>query len=515
MKKIFMIFIAICSLFVITGCELSFDFGNKTETEEKIEKYTISFYTFNMVETPESIKDVTSIPVNLPKLSVDGYEFYGWYYDISFTKKAFNADLLTGDITLYAKFVEIVEEQTPTGPLATPTPTPTTPETTEPTVTPTEDLNTPTVDVPTQNPVTPPVTGGEPTPTPTVPSGPVFDDTNKLISSKTCEHVFVNYECSKCDTEYDAQVYNIFKSNTIIYDNDSSNPYNINLDKYGSDVKVIFYDADTRRDIYSNVTKDSFYSNYSYAKSYEEAYFRTQHNFMSGDITDQEHLTPTGKIMSGSTAVKCTTAIYILDYQGSYIGYIPNSLTGDNHVIWYGGAYISHDDVAAYLLAFGSVPANSNYDKGSSGKKNSVAQWGKYGRVNIGTYSNDTSKYPYEPKLCANDGQKYTETDFGTTDVYYTGTRKQTIYNNGSSITRGAARYCFVNNKKSIDERYVFYTYNHYYDYQEYLNYIGGFGARFGYETAGYVYDTTNGTPTQYATVSPILKTYKDLLNLV
>ena len=472
MKKLLLVFVAICSLFVIPSCNNE---KTKTPTAPVVEKYTITFYTFGLAETPSPITDITYVPANMPKISVEGYEFFGWYYDEVFSKKAFQADILNQDVMLYAKLVkEKTPEATPTVPTETPTP---------------EE-------------------------TPTEEQQPTFDDTNKLDSIRTCEHTFVSLECSKCETEYDPQVYNIFKSNTIIYDNDSSNPYNINLDVYGSDVKVIFYDADIRRDIYPNVTSEQFYSNYRYAKSYEEAYFRTQHNFMSGDITDQQHLTPNGKVMDGSSSVRCTTAIYILDYQGAYLGYTPNSLTNDNHVIWYGGAYISHNDVAAYLFAFGEVPVNSNYDKGSSGRKASVAAWGKYGRANIGGYSNDTVKYPYEPKLCANNGQKYTETDFGTTNEYYTGTRKQTIYNNGSSITRGAARYCFVNNKKSVDERYVFYTSNHYNDFQEYLNYENGFGGIFGYITAGNVYDTTNGTPTQYNTVAAVLKTYQDLLNL-
>ena len=469
MKKIFLLFICFCSLFVFVAC----DINSQTKTPEPteiVEKYVISFETFNKTEAPQPIKDVTYIPSSLPKLYVDGYDFLGWYYDANFTKKALPADTVSSDITLYAKLVEIVKEETPTGP----------------------------VDTPTQN------------------DTPVFDDTNKIESSKTCTHEFVNYECTKCSTEYDSQVYNIFKSDTIIYDNDSSNPYNIDLNVYGSDVKVIFYDTDVRRDIYPNVTSEQFYSNYRYAKTYEEAYFRTQHHFMSGDITDQGHLTPSGKVMSESLDVRCTTAIYILDFSGAYLGYIPNSLNGENHVIWYGGAYISHNDVAAYLYAFGEAPVNNKYDK-SSGKSTSVNDWGKYGRVNVGTFSANSTKYKYQPKMPTELGQKYTETDFGTLGGYYTGDRSQSIYNNGKSINRGAARFCFVNNKKSVDERYVFYTYNHYNDFQEYLNYEGGFGTRFGNEAAGnpYCYDNNDYTapPTQRA--NPALLTFKDLLNLI
>ena len=92
-------------------------------------------------------------------------------------------------------------------------------------------------------------------------NGPTFDDTNKLVSSHICEHDFKNDICSNCDTTYDKQVFNIFQSNTIIYENDSTNPYGLNLNNYGSDVKVVFYEPDTRRDIYAdqNLSNDVYF----------------------------------------------------------------------------------------------------------------------------------------------------------------------------------------------------------------------------------------------------------------
>ena len=349
---------------------------------------------------------------------------------------------------------------------------------------------------------------------------PTFDDTNKLSSSDKCNHKFVNYICMTCETEYSPLVYSLFASDTIVYDNDTRNPYRINLDEFGRDVKVIFYEPNLTNDMYQEVNKETFYSDYSYASSYEESYYRTKHKLLSGDITDQGHITPDGKVMDGEVAVKCTTAHYILDTEGNYLGYIPNSVNNDSKIIWYGAAYISHNDVAAYLYAFGSVPANNNYDK-SKGKSASVADWGKYGRVNVGSFSANSTKYKYQPYMPTGQGQKYTETDFGTLGDYYTGDRSQSIYNNGYSINRGAARFCFVNNKKSIDERYVFYTYNHYNDFQEYLNYNGGFSIRFGNESAGnqYCYNASDyvegkdNPPTQCPSVS--LKSIEDLLKLI
>ena len=47
-----------------------------------------------------------------------------------------------------------------------------------------------------------------------------------------------------------------------------------------------------------------------------------------------------------------------------------------------------------------------------------------------------------------------------------------------------------------LDDRYVFYTYNHYNDFQEYLNYENGWGEIFGNYTAG------NG-PNEYVPSNP------------
>ena len=496
MKRVLLVLTLIFSLLTASSCDFSINLDNgktedstkeetkmpssentqvPTETLEPTEQvtptipegFTISFNTLGVTENITPINNQIVIPANLPNIDVEGYIFGGWYYDSSFTIIVEVGTDLTSDVTLYGKYTQIN-------------------------------------------------------------SGLEFDDTNKISSnSKTCSHVFVDDECITCFTEYDSQIFNIFKSNTIIYDNDTTNPYHIDLDVYGSDIKAVFYEPDTRRDIYTDVTSTTFYSNYSIAATYEEAYFRTQHKFMSGDIADQDYLAPTGKVMTNGSAVRCTTSIYILDPQGNYIGYIPNNIDGENRVIWYGGAYISFNDVAAYLYAFGEVPANSNYDKGTSGRKQAIAAWGKYGRVNIGEFYANTSKYPFQPEMKRENSQKYTETDFGTQGGYrnvntITGTSySQSVYNNGSSISRGAARFCFVNNKKSVDLRYVFYTYNHYNDFQEYLNYDGGFGVRFGNQSAGNEYcsdasdyNASNQFPiTQYQSVA--LRTYSELINLI
>ena len=178
-------------------------------------------------------------------------------------------------------------------------------------------------------------------------------------------------------------------------------------------------------------------------------------------------------------------------------------------------------------LKLGEVPKNTNSNKGSSGQKTVISQWGKYGRVNDSRFSGDTSSYPYEPELPKILGANkiaYNEMDFGTTGGYTNsnsnGTKyTQTLYNTGSKISRGAARMVYVvdKNVKSIDERHVFYKYNHYNDFQEYLNYYNGWGIRFGNQSAGNEYCGNSSDyyalkcvpPTKYPEV--LLKKYSEI----
>ena len=97
--------------------------------------------------------------------------------------------------------------------------------------------------------------------------------------------------------------------------------------------------------------------------------------------------------------------------------------------------------------------------------------------------------------------------DIGTTGTDCDPSYPADIYNDGNSITRGAAR--IVYGKTDLDkdgvfeagEWHVFYTYNHYNDFQEYLNYAGGWGEKFGNITGGgsisskYDYNPTDYVP--------------------
>lgn len=244
-------------------------------------------------------------------------------------------------------------------------------------------------------------------------------------------------------------------------------------------------------DPYENVSKNNFYANYTEAISYEDAMYRTEHGLISGSIDYISNVPQKNTIYSGEDFLKFNNYTYTYDNNNKPISYKINTKEGTYKTIYYNAGYVVLEEVAAYIFAFGEVPPNSNYDKGSSGKKESIATWGKYGRVNIGNYSNDVIRYPNEPELPTHDSNgkayQYIETDIGLSD-----------YNNGSKISRGALRIVFTYKYKDgtkvtdINERYVFYTYNHYGDFEEYLNYYGGWGDRFGADTS------TTSTPTPY-----------------
>lgn len=313
---------------------------------------------------------------------------------------------------------------------------------------------------------------------------PIEDEkTDSVIDHE--QHSYVNGDCLYCDVTINPIVLEVFGEDVIVYNMSDENPYDIDLREYGRDVYVIFYEPKLTSDPYTNVVKNNFYAEYEIATTYEDAYYRTKHRLMSGDITPQDEIAEIGYIVD-EKMVKVSTALYILDTEGNYLGYVPNSFD-DNNIIYYGAAYTALDEIAAYMLAFGEQPINTDYDKGSSGKSAAISDWGIYGRVNRGYFSANNSKYQYQPSLPS---ASYIESDFGTKGGHTVGGTKQTVYNSGYSITRGAARFVYTKTSgiTQIENRYVFYTANHYNDFQEYLNYNNGWSIKFGNESAGNPY---------------------------
>ena len=252
---------------------------------------------------------------------------------------------------------------------------------------------------------------------------------------------------------------------------------------------------------------------YKPAGSYEEAINRTQNGQLSGYdyVPDQAPIISDYRPMQDGKYIKNNDPYYI--DENTYV--VVDAYGREVFRIYRGGAYITLEEVAAYVWAFGDIPANHSASKKTS-PTSSI--WGEYLRVNHTKFSGSTSKYPYEPELprisgCGGDFTYY-EMDIGTTGTDCDPGYYATIYNNGSKITRGAARIVYARfdrNGNAIiepDEKYVFYTYNHYNDFQEYLNYYGGWGEMFGNITGGgaisskYDYNPTPYVPVANAPIA-------------
>ena len=284
--------------------------------------------------------------------------------------------------------------------------------------------------------------------------------------------------------------------------------------------KPVINEAD---DPYENIDVKEFYANYTPAQSYEDAYFRTQNNLMSGTIADQDQAPTISEFrpMYNGQYIKNTQPYYT---DGGYTYNVVNAYGEVVFQVYKGAAYITLEEVAAYVFAFGDIPANY-----SASKKTSPAQspWGIYLRVNHTKFTGNTSKYPYEPELpdisgCGGSLQYY-EIDIGTTGTDCDPSYTAAPYNNGYTITRGAARIVYARydrNGNSIiefDEKYVFYTYNHYNDFQEYLNYEGGWGEMFGNITGGgQISSKYNYNPTPYVVTvcMPLTKTSESFVSV-
>lgn len=254
-------------------------------------------------------------------------------------------------------------------------------------------------------------------------------------------------------------------------------------------------DDGPQTDPYVNVTEKQFYANYSPATTYMDSYYRTQHNFMSGSIEPQlqrptiaENQPMEGEkyVFNSKSGLRSDGNVYdIVNKNGKVV-----------NRIFKGGAYVTLEEVAAYLYAFGDIPANYTYAKKV---KPSSSPWGKYLRVNHSYFSCDTDRYKYEPVLPDLNEKKYYEIDIGTTGSYeYSTTSNKGEYNNGNYIIRGASRIVYTryignNLIERPEDRKVFYTFNHYNDFQEYLNYENGWGKWFGNIAGGGHMDNNTG----------------------
>ena len=249
-------------------------------------------------------------------------------------------------------------------------------------------------------------------------------------------------------------------------------------------------------------------SGYRPAGSYEEALERTENKQLSGYdfVPDQAPILSEYRPMQDGMYVKNTDSYYV-----DYNTYVVVDVYGrEVFRVYRGGAYITLEEIAAYVYAFGTFPANHSAKKTTTVSGNA---WGIYLRSNHTKFSGDTSRYPYEPELprisgCGGDLQ-YWEMDIGTTGTDCDPAYPPRVYNNGTKIDRGAARIVYTWNDlndnglaDATDAIFIFYTYNHYNDFQEYLNYYGGWGEMFGNITGGgKISSKTDYNPTPYVPV--------------
>ena len=248
---------------------------------------------------------------------------------------------------------------------------------------------------------------------------------------------------------------------------------------------------DVGNDPYANMTEYAFYQNYAPATSNEDAYYRSLHGFMSGELEtpDQEPTLSSYQPTRDETFIRNSEMRFSEDGKAYTV---VDAYGAPAFTVYRDGGYITLEEVAAYVYAFGTVPKNYDSDKNADPD---YSIWGEYLRVNNTAFSGSTSKYPYEPELPNISGcggsLNYYEIDIGTTGTDCDPSYPAKIYNNGSTITRGAARIVYAKNDLDrdgvfeINEHHVFYTYNHYNDFQEYLNYEGGWGEMFGNITGG------------------------------
>lgn len=244
-------------------------------------------------------------------------------------------------------------------------------------------------------------------------------------------------------------------------------------------------------DPYVGMTATEFYQDYTVACCSQNAAYRTKHGFLSGELTvpDQAPTLSTTRPKNGNFYVRNSEMLLSADGNTYTVVDVYGNAAFN---VYRDGAYITLEEVAAYVYAFGTYPKNHSTSKKT---KPTESTWGEYLRVNHTKFSGNTSNYPYEPELpnitgCGGSLQYY-EMDIGTTGTTCDPNYSAALYNNGTKITRGAARIVYGKNdlnrngKYEIGEFHVFYTYNHYNDFQEYLNYQGGWGEMFGNITGG------------------------------
>lgn len=279
--------------------------------------------------------------------------------------------------------------------------------------------------------------------------------------------------------------------------------------------------TDYLTDPYVGVSKEEFYENYTPARSEMDAYYRSLHAFMSGSLGLVNQAPTIAEDRPTQDGLYVKNSFYGLSESGkTYTVYDKDG--NEVFKVYKGGGYETLEEVAAYVFAFGDVPANYVEDRDKELIKTSI--WGEHLRLNNSYFSGDVENFPYEPILpgisgCGGDYDYY-EIDIGTTGTNSDPKYPPEPYVDGDTLSRGAARIVYIRYHEgqvleNLDERHVFYTYNHYNDFQEYLNYYNGWGEMFGNITGGgEISSRENYNPSDYVEVilSPLVSVKRAVL---
>ena len=114
---------------------------------------------------------------------------------------------------------------------------------------------------------------------------------------------------------------------------------------------------DLTGDPYANMTKAQFYADYSPATSNQDAYYRSYHGFMSGALTvpDQAPTISSYQPKIGSVYLRNNEMVYE-DNGDAYV--VVDAYGNEAFTVYREGAYITLEEVAAYVYAFGTYPKN-------------------------------------------------------------------------------------------------------------------------------------------------------------
>ena len=100
MKKLLFVLMLLCAL-IFTGC------GGKTPEEPGIKEYKVTFEE-NGGKKLDNFWLEEGKTLTLPEISKKGYVFIGWYTDSNYQEKAIDNMNITKDLTLYAKWEEVI-----------------------------------------------------------------------------------------------------------------------------------------------------------------------------------------------------------------------------------------------------------------------------------------------------------------------------------------------------------------------------------------------------------------------